>query len=191
MPRKKMTGRDALLRAAHDCFARDGFERVGVARILELAKVQAPTLYHHFGDKEGLYVEWASAALLTTEGRLTPLAEASLPLGAALQAITLNLIRLDFDLRQLLFDGERLSKPASRERVLSAYVQAVYSPLYTIISRAQGRGEIRPDSVRALAETFVGGALAQLRTGRGTDGAPEAAAWWTRLFLDGAAPRES
>ena len=184
-----MTGRDALLRAAHDSFAKDGYERVGVARILELAKVQAPTLYHHFGDKEGLYVEWATSALLTTEGRLTPLNDAALPISAALQAIALNLIRLDFDLRQLLFDSERLTRPASREKVLSGYFQAVYSPLYTILSRGQARGEVRSDSLNALAETFVGGALAQHRAGRAADGAQDAAAWWTRLFMEGAAPR--
>jgi AcrR family transcriptional regulator len=186
MARKKMTGREALMRSAHTLFSGEGYERVGVAKVLSLAKVQAPTLYHHFGDKEGLYVEWVTGALALTEARLSALTDPSLPSSAALQAIAMQLVKLDFDLRQVLFDGERLVRPESRERVLSAYLQAIYSPLYTVFSRGQTKGEIRPDTVRALAESFVGGALAQGRIWRLADSSGEAAAWYTKLFLEGA-----
>lgn len=186
---KKMTGRESLLKAAHESFAYDGFERVGVAQILERAQVQAPTLYHHFSDKEGLYMEWLTGAFHAIEGQLLPLTDPSIPLSSALQAVAAHLLRVDFDIRQAMHDGERLSRPESKERVLGCYLQAIYSPLYTILSRGQAKGELRSDPVRGLAEGFVAGTLALHSVFRGPEAASEAAAWWVNLFLNGAERR--
>ncbi|QIV86149.1 TetR/AcrR family transcriptional regulator [Glutamicibacter mishrai] len=44
-----------LLRAATELLANAGSEPVSTRQITKLAGVTAPTLYHHFGDKEGLF----------------------------------------------------------------------------------------------------------------------------------------
>lgn len=44
-----------LLRAAAELLADSGGKAVSTRQITELAGVTAPTLYHHFGDKEGLF----------------------------------------------------------------------------------------------------------------------------------------
>ena len=48
-------GRDSLLAAAAALFAEFGYDAVTTRRILERAGVEAPSLYHHFGSKLGLY----------------------------------------------------------------------------------------------------------------------------------------
>jgi AcrR family transcriptional regulator len=44
-----------LLKAAAELLANSGNSPVSTRQITELAGVTAPTLYHHFGDKEGLF----------------------------------------------------------------------------------------------------------------------------------------
>lgn len=44
-----------LLRAAAELLAKSGGAPVSTRQITRLAEVSAPTLYHHFGDKEGLF----------------------------------------------------------------------------------------------------------------------------------------
>lgn len=69
-----METRDLLLSKALELFAARGYDAVGVQEIVGAAGVTKPTLYHHFGSKEGLF-----AALLEREGRplLTTLAGAA------------------------------------------------------------------------------------------------------------------
>lgn len=47
--------RDAMLSAGRRLFLRDGYERTTVDAITAEAGVSKPTLYDHFGDKEGLF----------------------------------------------------------------------------------------------------------------------------------------
>ncbi len=48
-------GRESLLAAAAALFAELGYDAVTTRQILERAGVEAPSLYHHFGSKLGLY----------------------------------------------------------------------------------------------------------------------------------------
>ena len=50
------SGRDRLLVAARAEFARDGLSGASVEAITAAAGVGPPTLYHHFGNKRGLFV---------------------------------------------------------------------------------------------------------------------------------------
>jgi AcrR family transcriptional regulator len=54
--------RDALLRAGATHFSTYGFAGANVRSILADAGATAPALYHHFGNKIGLYIAAASAA---------------------------------------------------------------------------------------------------------------------------------
>jgi len=49
-----MTKRDDLLTAALEMFSSDGYENVGVQKIVDACSVGKPTLYHYFGSKQGL-----------------------------------------------------------------------------------------------------------------------------------------
>jgi AcrR family transcriptional regulator len=48
-------GRDRILRAAARLIAESGGEPVSTRAVCAAAGVGAPTLYHHFGDKQGLF----------------------------------------------------------------------------------------------------------------------------------------
>ena len=59
--------RERLLGAALQLFARKGFESASVRELTEAAKVTRPTLYYHFGSKEGLYLELVERLCATVE----------------------------------------------------------------------------------------------------------------------------
>lgn len=56
-----MTGRERILRAALECFSRDGVAATPLGRLLAESKVSAGSFYHHFSGKEQV------AAVLYTE----------------------------------------------------------------------------------------------------------------------------
>src|SRR5207249_3342772 len=76
-----MTVRTRILEAASELLARSADADISTRAVCEAAGVTAPTLYHHFGDKEGLLaavVDFGWAAFL----------EAKRTTGAALSAIS-------------------------------------------------------------------------------------------------------
>ncbi len=179
-------GRARLLDAARACFCQLSYDQVGVAQILQGAGVQAPTLYHHYGDKEGLYVQWALSELAALSTKLVPTANPAFETSSALRSLALVLSTdVPFDLRQLLKDTDRLQRLESKEAVLAAYLESVYNPLYAILVRGSSRGELREEPVGLLAETFIAGALAVGKHGWRSDRSEECAAWWTNMFLHG------
>jgi TetR/AcrR family transcriptional regulator len=52
-----MNTKDQMIAAATELFSSEGYEGVGVQRIVDACGVQKPTLYHYFGSKEGLLRE--------------------------------------------------------------------------------------------------------------------------------------
>ena len=50
-----MDTRERMLDVALQLFATYGYDAVGVQTIVEAAEVTKPTLYHHFGNKRGLF----------------------------------------------------------------------------------------------------------------------------------------
>ncbi|MFN3963501.1 MAG: TetR/AcrR family transcriptional regulator, partial [Fimbriimonadaceae bacterium] len=49
------SGRDRLAHAAQKLFRSESYGAVSISCILEECGLKAPALYHHFGDKEGIY----------------------------------------------------------------------------------------------------------------------------------------
>lgn len=49
-----MNKREEILKSALTLFSKEGYDSVGIQRIVESVAVTKPTLYHHFGSKQGL-----------------------------------------------------------------------------------------------------------------------------------------
>lgn len=49
-----MSKKNEILTTAMNLFASNGYENVGVQKIVETVGIKKPTLYHHFGSKKGL-----------------------------------------------------------------------------------------------------------------------------------------
>ena len=174
-------GKQRVLDAAQSLFTEGSYGDTGVAQILERAGVQAPTLYHHFGDKEGLFVAWAERALQGVEGAIQANAGGLNTVDALTRYGAALLGALNFDVQQMLRDAVRLQRSESCDRVYGAYMRVVYEPLATILVQAVATGEFRNEPVGQLNDVFLGGLLA-LRSSHFNGDPAARAAWWCNSF---------
>ena len=56
-----MNTKEKILTSALALFASEGYENVGIQKIVAAVDVKKPTLYHHFGSKQGLLSDVLSA----------------------------------------------------------------------------------------------------------------------------------
>ena len=175
-------GKQRVLDAAQSLFAEGSYGDIGVAQILERAGVQAPTLYHHYGDKEGLFVAWCEQAFAKIEEVVRANEGGETTVDALTRYSSALLSTIQFDLAQILKDAHGLQRPESRDQVLGAYMRAVYEPLATIVVQAVATGEFRNDPVNQLNDVFLGGLLA-LRNSEVSPAADNRASWWCHAFV--------
>ncbi len=181
------SGRERLLAAAARAFSKAGFADTGIASILQLAGVQAPTLYHHFGDKEGLFVAWAESTLATARTQLEATLKEASGNRETLAAYS-KFVRQwpDGDLARLMRDANQLSKPENRERVSTAILHGFLEPLYAVLLRGIQKGKLRDEGVSRMGAIFLGGCLTMdARSGIPGSGGEDADAWWARRFVSG------
>ncbi len=181
MVQPHFSGRTKLLHAADACFRNAPYAAVGVAGILDLAGVRAPSLYHHFQDKEELYVEWLESALADTAYTFDPSSAGDLR--TELEAFARHLMEnVKLDVPQAMKDLTTLEREESQERAYAAYAQSIYEPLCGLLLHAIDRSEARIEPIGRLADTFLAGCWS-LRSPKGTES--EAARWWVNLYLHG------
>lgn len=122
-------GRARLLDAAQHLFCKLGLSEVTVAQILDRSGVKAPTLYHHFDGKEGLYVTWIGEALRRIEAKLSALDREK---GAEAFLIGVRQILLansSMDVVQVLRDRRWLSDDDSLDLIDKALDRCVFRPI--------------------------------------------------------------
>jgi AcrR family transcriptional regulator len=177
-----MTGREKLLESASALFSQDRYPNVSVAQILERAELQPPTLYYHFNDKEGLFVEWAKHAFGALGATLKENLRPHLGAEESLAAFARTLLqRPSFDFRSVLQDTARLARDTSREAILNAYLTHLFEPACDVMANINHR------QVARQAELMLASLLAlqgDLRTGESVE---DVSLWWARNLLHGIA----
>ena len=129
-----------LLLVALDHFAKRGFDGVQVREVAEEAGVSKPTLYYHFGSKEGLFRQLCLVSQAVTERRLVDLVKPLMepvPHGAsAVRASALRLARGYVELLHespeftgFIFRAIAVPSPDSGFRDLMPLVERALSPL--------------------------------------------------------------
>jgi len=147
VPRGRIDKRQAILAAAFDVFARQGYAQSGVDEVAAAAGVAKATVYNHFGDKETLLREAIAASA----------EEATAKNLAAVE----RLVDSGGDLRELLEDvGHRLVKCYCDEQswALRRLLYAEIAHLPDLLDIVQGRASERVQ--RALADRLARLALA-------------------------------
>lgn len=145
------SGKQRLLDAASELFADYGVDEVTVAQILDVSGVKAPTLYHHFGGKEGLYVSWAVLTLGRIRHEVAEIEPNGQPLERYLESVaTCLLSNKGIDLSQVLRDRSRLASPESENQIERAIDSAIVKPLVRAIS-----GTSQTADPRCAAQLFL------------------------------------
>jgi len=152
------TGERAILEAAEILFAEKGFAAVSMSAIAKLANTSKPNIYHHFKNKNDLYlaimktaVERSSVLLDALEDapgtfrqRLSDFASGQLDNMLSHQRST-QLI-----LRESLTGGSHLGREISRH-----VVSKIFFRLVAMVQQGQQKGEFRSDIDPALAAFMI------------------------------------
>jgi AcrR family transcriptional regulator len=142
------------MNAASQLFCHGGYEEVSVAQILEHSSLKAPSLYHHYQDKEGLYVAWATQALdKIAEKVRVALRDSTHSLENIVEAL---IDGPEMDILQVMRDMRALKKPDSREALKQHLDYSVYLPLEGHLMRHFGMDK---DQAQAQASLIVHGAM--------------------------------
>jgi TetR/AcrR family transcriptional regulator len=151
--------RNAIVEAALDVFAANGFHGAGTRQIAQTAGVSQPLLNHHFGGKDALWRVVGEQITADFMAFMTDAVDLSLPPGAAVEAM-LRAYLAFWKARPLSFrfnlwrrlDGLRDERVSRSEQMAK--------PVVALMQRAQDAGFIRDDLPPGLA-AIMGGALVQ------------------------------
>lgn len=183
-PDRRRTNRDAtrqlILQKARPIFAARGFNDAQLAEIVDAAGVTTGAIYHHFGDKKGLFV--AVAEGVEQEILDGVLAAASLEADPWVAFRTGIIATLEIcareDVRRIVFvDAPTVVGPASWREIEMRYAfGAMYSSLTTLMEI----GLVKMGDVELIASVLLGalmeaaGAVARAEeTGLALQGATE------------------
>ena len=154
LPAAEASGRDRILREARALFTAQGYAAVSMQQIADAASVNKATLYHHFRDKEDLFV----SVMVEEFGRLAESIGAVIAEGGGLrhqlQRVATHIFasrqsdfgRLAADLRDNV-SGQRRSELLGR-------CAAPWEQISIAVSRAAGEGEVRDVDADLVARLF-------------------------------------
>jgi AcrR family transcriptional regulator len=147
-----------IMDAAAELFVARNYADVTVDQVAEKAEVTKGAVYHHFKNKEQLYVAMLRADLERKHGLHERAAAIEGSCRVRLRALTAAFLELPDNERQLIElvrrDANIFAKPL-RDELVRAYQRALPDPVEAIIRDGIVDGEIIPCDPRLLAWQFV------------------------------------
>ncbi|HEU5432162.1 MAG TPA: TetR/AcrR family transcriptional regulator [Thermomicrobiales bacterium] len=168
------SGRERIMREARALFTAHGFASVSMQQIADAAGVNKATLYHHFRDKEDLFVAVMAAEFERERACIAGALAAEGDLRDRLQRVAAHLFasrhadfgRLLADLREQVSEGRRGE--------LTAHCAPPWMQLRETIAQAAAAGEVRPYDPELVAQLFFAMVGSQ--------------SWWSKFGTDRPAP---
>lgn len=195
MYEKSFTTIADILSAAQRLFVSTSYDDISMVRIAEAAGVTKGAIYHHFRGKEALFLAMMERYLGELEAALQVAVEGQGNARSRLQQLTaLYLAKPLAEQRVIQLvrrDGNRFNGQ-TRERLVSAYQDALPNQIETIIADGIAAGEIMAGDARLLAWQFVAiveVSLSEYARERFGD-AEKMAAYVTAVFFDGVAKKD-
>jgi AcrR family transcriptional regulator len=150
--------RARILREARKLFMPRGYADVAVGEIASAVGVTKPTLYYHFGDKQGLYTEVICALVQEVGGYIRQVTLANRPVRERLEALARGyFLNANYAMEPMLRDATELLSKAHAQRIWETYQREIFSPLEELMRDGARRGELRAVFDPAmLTRTFLG-----------------------------------
>jgi AcrR family transcriptional regulator len=156
---KSAARREAILAAALDEFAAQGFAATRLDDVARRAGVAKGTIYLHFRDKEALFQDLVRSVLSPLVGTLETIAQADAPLRALAERIVdvfvdeIYATRRKDVIRLIITEGPRFPKLAEfyYREVLSRVIQAMRG----LLRHAIERGELDNEAVLRFPQLLV------------------------------------
>jgi TetR/AcrR family transcriptional regulator len=186
-------GRKRILREATEKFVAGGYAAVSMQQIADAAGVTKATLYHHFRDKEDLFLEVMRLAMRRSQDQFAATLDGGATLRDKLIAVAMHHVSSErADLQRLFAD---LHQHAGEEgkRAFLATCDRPWAFLEPVIAAAIDRGEIAPIDPGFASRVILGAIASQMQAARYSDDLPSPDAALAEqlvdLLLTGLAPR--
>lgn len=152
------SGEQGILDAAEILFAEKGFDAVSMSAIAKLANTSKPNIYHHFKNKDELYLAIIKTAVQRASALLDELEDAPGTFRQRLAGFSAgqleNIIAHGRSTQLVL--REALSGNSERGREIAHYmVSEVFNRLVAMVQDGQQEGELRSDIDPTLAAFMI------------------------------------
>lgn len=154
LPATDLGSRARILREARQLFTAHGFAAVSMQQIADAATINKATLYHHFRDKEDLFVSMMEGELSRMGAGLASVIAEGETVRETLQRIARHIfVAQHSDFGRLVFD---LHAHVSEERrsALIGRVTPPWVPIRGVIERGILSGEVRAVDADLVAKAF-------------------------------------
>lgn len=171
-------------------FVASGYHGVSMREVAEAVGVTKPALYHHFSDKESLFLALLEGALSSLR-RMVEHAQAQEGIRAQLHTLVNDLLDTAPDQRvglQLASELRHVS-PERRAAFEGEYRQVWMGGLTALMTEAVNRGDLRADLPPAAHTRAFLTLTFPLVNGPVLPDARQAASALLSIYLDGATPR--
>ena len=151
-------GEQGILEAAEILFADKGFDAVSMSAIAKLANTSKPNIYHHFKNKNELYLAIIKTAVQRATDLLDALEDAPGTFKQRLAGFSAGQLDnvIEHNRSTQLILREALSGNSERGRDIANYmVKAVFNRLVAMIQQGQQNGEFRSDIDPRLAAFLI------------------------------------
>ena len=152
------SGEKAILEAAEILFAEKGYSAVSMSAIAKLANTSKPNIYHHFENKNDLYLAVMKAAVARSSALLDSLEDAPGTFSQRLSGFSSGQLEniLAHKRSTQLILREALSGSSERGQEIAKHVVgSIFARLVAMIHHGQQDNEFRRDIDPALAAFMV------------------------------------
>ncbi|AAF11696.1 TetR/AcrR family transcriptional regulator [Deinococcus radiodurans R1 = ATCC 13939 = DSM 20539] len=184
------TTRERIQTEAARLFVASGYHGVSMREVAEAVGVTKPALYHHYADKEALFLAMLDGALATL-ARLVEHAGQQQGIRAQLDTLIRDLLDTAPEQRvglQLASELRHVS-PERRAAFETEYRRVWMGGLTALIEAAVERGELRTDLSPATLTLALLAVLYPLVSGPGARQPQQTAQALLSVYFDGAGPR--
>ncbi|PTA68224.1 TetR/AcrR family transcriptional regulator [Deinococcus arcticus] len=190
VPAAPDTTRARIQQEAARLFVQSGYHGVSMREVAEAVGVTKPALYHHYADKEALFLAMLDGTLAGLS-RLVASAEAQVGIRLQLDTLVYELLASAPEQRLgLQLAGElRHVTPERRAAFEQSYRRVWVGGLSALFEAASARGELRQDLPPALLTRAFLALTYPLVTGTPPADPQGTARALLTVFLDGAASR--
>lgn len=147
-----------ILEAARSLFAEHGFDAVSMNAIAEAAEVSKANIFHHFKNKDELYLATLKTACDASCGQIERFGQGDGPFEGRLERYAAEHLGHILDNEQItrLIQRDLLEKGSQRGRQFAEQVFGQnFARLVDILREGQKRGELRADIDPALVALMV------------------------------------
>lgn len=187
---------NSILEAARELFVRSNYADVTITELAAQANVSAGAMYHHFSNKEDIYIQMMHQALDEIgEALEISIEQSSGSCRERLRQSVLTFLQLPevfFGVLRLVRRDINIFSGSVRRELIHAYQNTIPEQVEGILQDGIDNGEIQPVDARLLAWQMVALVEVSLHpdSRKVLGGEEQMADYLTSLFLDGIAVRE-